>query len=200
MTRPARALLLALLGSVALLLVAGSAHAQYRLARRRAAYPPNRMPGWDWWRTYPWSPYNYGRNPYNPIRYPYVQPYPVYTPVVTPYAYGAPDQPPYDEPVWGAADAQQQVVVPHPSGDMKVPPPDAAVIRLYIPDRFGQVSFDGVKSSSIGTTRYYVTPDLERQKTWQYVVTARFQKGGQTVSEERTVKVSPGKTVQVDFR
>jgi hypothetical protein len=32
---------------------------------------PNHMPGWDWWRIYPWSPYNYGRNPYNPIVYPY---------------------------------------------------------------------------------------------------------------------------------
>jgi uncharacterized protein (TIGR03000 family) len=45
-----------------------------------------------------------------------------------------------------------------------------------------------------------VTPDLEHEKTWQYVVTARFQKGGQTVTEERAVKVSPGKTVQVDSR
>ena len=35
-------------------------------------FPPNRMPGWDWWRTYPWSPYNYGRNPYNPAWYPWL--------------------------------------------------------------------------------------------------------------------------------
>jgi uncharacterized protein (TIGR03000 family) len=157
------------------------------------------MPGWDWWRIYPWSPYNYGRNPYNPIQYPYIQPYPIYSPYPAPYPYGNP-APDYDEPIWGAADAQQPVLVPHPSGDMKVAPADAAVIRLYIPDRFGQVSFDGVKSSSIGTTRYYVTPDLEKEKNWQYVVKATFQKGGQTVTEERTVKVSPGKTVQVDFR
>ena len=29
--------------------------------RRPAPEPSNRrgrMPGWDWWRTYPWSPYN----------------------------------------------------------------------------------------------------------------------------------------------
>jgi hypothetical protein len=102
----------------------------------------------------PWSPYNYGRNPYNAIRYRYIQPYPVCAPVVTPYAYGAPGDPPHNEPDWGAADAQRPVFVPHPSGDMTAPPPDAARIRLYIPDRFGQVSFDGVKSSSIGTTRY----------------------------------------------
>jgi hypothetical protein len=56
------------------------------------------LPGWDWWRTYPWSPYNYGRNPYNPIRiYPYPG-YP-YNPVwVYPYS-GYPDNsPPYIQP------------------------------------------------------------------------------------------------------
>lgn len=43
----------------------------------------NRMPGWDWWRTYPWSPYNAYRNPY--WYYPY-------TPYVTPsYYYGVPN-------------------------------------------------------------------------------------------------------------
>jgi uncharacterized protein (TIGR03000 family) len=199
MNRLARPLLFALLSGLALLVLSGPAHAQYRTGRR-AAFPPNRMPGWDWWRTYPWSPYNYGRNPYNPIIYPYIQPYPVYQPYPAPYEYGAPAASPYDEPVWGAADAQQPVLVPHPSGEMKVAPKDAAVIRLYIPDRFGEVFFDGKKSSSVGTTRYYVTPDLDKQKDWQYVVKARFQKDGRTVTEEQTVQVSPGKTVQVDFR
>lgn len=62
----------------------------YTRAAYRPAYPANHMPGWDWWRIYPYSPYNYGRNPYNPIilpypypyPYPYVlpQPYPVYVP------------------------------------------------------------------------------------------------------------------------
>jgi uncharacterized protein (TIGR03000 family) len=196
MNRLARPLLFALLSGLALLVLSDPAHAQYRMGRR-AAFPPNRMPGWDWWRIYPWSPYNYGRNPYNPIVYPYYDPYPPYPP---PYSYGAPSESPYDEPRWGAADAEQQVLVPQPSGEMKVAPKDAAVIRLYIPDRFGEVFFDGKKSSSVGTTRYYVTPDLEKTKDWQYVVKARFQKDGRTVTEEQTIQVSPGKTVQVDFR
>ncbi|HEX5270001.1 MAG TPA: TIGR03000 domain-containing protein [Gemmataceae bacterium] len=189
MNRPSRPWPSALLAVLALLILAASAPAQPGM-RRAPAYPSGRMPGWDWWRIYPWSPYNYGRNPYNPIRYPYVGPYP--------YGYGPSSD--YDEPRWGASDSELPVVVPHPSGALRVAPPDAAVIRLYIPDRFGEVSFDGVKSSSIGTTRYYVTPDLEKEKNWQYEVKARFKKDGQTVTEERTVKVSPGKTVQVDFR
>jgi len=197
MTRSARPLHVALLSVLALLLLAGSGQAQYRRMGGRP-FPPNRMPGWDWWRIYPWSPYNYGRNPYNPIIYPYVQPYPVYTPYYAPT--GAPVGSVYDPPVYGHNDAPRQVLVPHPSGGVTVPPPDAAVIRLYIPDRFGEVSFDGVKTSSIGTTRYYVTPDLESQKSLRYKVTARFARGGQTVTEERTVSVSPGKTSEVDFR
>src|SRR5438093_452151 len=37
---------------------------------------PGIVPGSDWWRIYPWSPYNYGRNPYNPAYYsPYTSPY-----------------------------------------------------------------------------------------------------------------------------
>ncbi|HKI31243.1 MAG TPA: TIGR03000 domain-containing protein [Gemmataceae bacterium] len=196
MTRFVRPLIIALLGGFALIFVAAPAQAQYRGFRgrvmRRPVYPPNRMPGWDWWRIYPWSPYNYGNNPYNPIVYPpYVAPYPV--------PYGVPVQPPEQEPLYGAIDSPQQVLVPHPSGGVTTPPPDAAVVRLYIPDRFGEVSFDDVKTSSIGTTRYYVTPDLPGDKPLTYDVKATFRRGGDTVTVERTVRVSPGKTAVIDF-
>jgi len=199
MTRFARPLCVALLSAAVVLLLAGTSQAQYR----GRPFPPNRMPGWDWWRTYPWSPYNYGRNPYNPIIYPYVRPYPVYQPypVYTsdPVTYTVtPPQPSLEE--FGAGDSPRQVLVPHPAGGVRVPPPDAAVIRLYIPDEFGQVWFDGVKTSSIGTTRFYVTPDLEHEKSLRYTVKAQFRRGGETVTEERTVRVSPGKTAVVDFR
>src|SRR5262245_54465853 len=78
-----RSLCAVLLGA-AWLLTAGAAAAQMRGYDRPAYRPPGppgqHMPGWDWWRIYPWSPYNYGRNPYNPIQMPYVVPYPVYSP------------------------------------------------------------------------------------------------------------------------
>jgi uncharacterized protein (TIGR03000 family) len=203
MTSSARPLVLALVCGATLLLLAGTSHAQYRGYREPIA-TQNHMPGWDWWRTYPWSPYNYGRNPYNPIRVPYIEPYPVYTPMYQPYgypySYGVPSTPTYDEPVWGHSDAQQQLLIPHPSGAVTVPPADAAIIRLYIPDRFGEVLFDGVQTSSYGTTRYYVTPDLPRDKTMKYTVTARFHRNGQPVTEEKTISVNPGRTSQVDFR
>ena len=92
MEKSVRVLAIVLLSTVALLLPASPAEAQRLLGIGRAplspaVLPPNRMFGWDWWRTYPWSPYNYGRNPYNPavVPYPYVVPYryPVYNPYPT---------------------------------------------------------------------------------------------------------------------
>jgi hypothetical protein len=63
---------------------------------------PRHPPGWDWWRTYPWSPYNAWRNPYwyppynNYYPYPPVQAYPYsyyqvpnVVPVPSPFYYGA---------------------------------------------------------------------------------------------------------------
>jgi uncharacterized protein (TIGR03000 family) len=203
MARSARLLGLGLLAGLVLLVVAGPSEAQFRGMRGRVRGRPvvstNHMPGWDWWRIYPWSPYNYGRNPYNPIIYPYIQPYPVYTPYPVPYSYGVPDYS-YDQgaPVPGTYTAPT-VLVPDPTGRGTKPGPDAAVIQLAIPDRFGEVLFDGVKTSSIGTMRYYVTPDLPGDKPLSYTVTARFRRDGQTVSEERNVKVAPGQTVTVDF-
>ena len=89
MEKSVRVLATVLLSTVALLLPAGPAKAQRfpgigRAPGSPAVLPPNRMYGWDWWRTYPWSPYNYGRNRYNPavVPYPYVVPYryPIYNP------------------------------------------------------------------------------------------------------------------------
>ena len=80
-----------LLADVAGLLLAGSSQAESfpgRTNYRPPSSPPNRMPGWDknrvpsypsnrmpGWDNYwinPYSPYNYGRNPYNPVWvYPY---------------------------------------------------------------------------------------------------------------------------------
>jgi uncharacterized protein (TIGR03000 family) len=205
MARSARPLGLGLLAGLVLLVVAGTSEAQFRGFRGRVRGRPvvstNHMPGWDWWRIYPWSPYNYGRNPYNPIIYPYVEPYPVYYPYPMPYGYGAPDYSySYDQGVpVPETYTNPTVLVPDPTGRGTVPPPDAAVIRLLIPDRFGDVWFDGVKTSSIGTARYYVTPDLPGDKALSYAVTARFNRDGQSVSEERKVRVAPGQTVTVDF-
>jgi len=174
----------------------------------RPVYTPNRMPGWDWWRTYPWSPYNAWRNPYwyPPYNnnYPYA-PYEAYSssyvspyyPAATTYDSGYGDATLPEDGMPSAP--QQQVEIPHPTGALRAPPPNAAVIRVYVPNEFATVLFDGVKSSSVGTTRYYVTPDLEAGKKYNYDISATVTRNGQPITEDRHVTVVAGQTTVVDF-
>jgi hypothetical protein len=88
-------------------------------------FAPNRLPGnpWpahphnngvgpigrDWWKIYPWSPYNAWKNPYwypphNPnYPYPPVEAYPSYPP---PRPFPAPQ--PYPAPPWGGIGSSGQ--------------------------------------------------------------------------------------------
>jgi uncharacterized protein (TIGR03000 family) len=208
MTRPRSFLLALVLGFVLTLGLADSANARPFLYRSYGGYSGfynrNRMPGWDWWRIYPWSPYNAWRNPYWYPPYNYNYPYPPYQaggyyyPPVTTYSSGYSGMvPPELDGV--PSEPQQQVVIPHPTGALRAPPPNAAVIRVYVPNEFATVLFDGVKSSSVGTTRYYVTPDLQPGKQYTYAISTTFDRNGQSKTEERTITVAPGQTTVVDF-
>lgn len=170
-------------------------------------YNNNHMPGWDWWRTYPWSPYNAWRNPYWYPPYNYNYPYPPYESYSNSYVYPYPagatyssgysGLPPHEDGMPSAP--QQRVVIPHPTGALRAPPANAAVIRIYVPNEFATVLFDGTKSSSVGTTRYYVTPDLEGGKKYTYDISATFNRDGQSVTEDRKITVAAGQTTVVDF-
>lgn len=166
----------------------------YRAAYARP-YSGDRMPGWDWWRIYPWSPYNYGRNPYNPIvvPYPYISGYPV-PPEGTTYSG-------YSGTIPGTApgDAIPQAELPEPTGPIQSPPPDAALIEVRVPDEFAEIRFDGERTSSVGTQRYYVTPVLEAGKSYEYAITASWKSGGRTVTGQRQVTVTAGQTARIDF-
>jgi hypothetical protein len=68
---------------------------------QRQAYPRNNgmMPGSDWWKTYPWSPYNAWKNPY------WYPPYNTNYPYPPDQAYPYPPYPgptPYPAPPWGS--------------------------------------------------------------------------------------------------
>src|SRR5665213_3345298 len=138
--------------------------------------PPNRdhMPGWDADRIYPWSPYNYGRNPYNPAMGSYPPPYypaygqaedygsqPVYQPEDSSLRtmYGPHNAAAPDGAVFPSSQGQK-VGLPQPSGPLKLAPPRAAIVQVRVPSRFAHVLFDGEQTYTDGTTRYYVTPEL----------------------------------------
>jgi len=82
---------------------------------------------------------------------------------------------------------------PHPTGATKAPP-DAGLIQLRVPDQFAQVFFNGQEVSSIGTTRAYVTPELQAGRH-QYTVKATW---GQT-TREKTIEVARGRVSEVDL-
>ncbi len=188
--------------AVAWLVAAGPADAAvfrrgYAPVYRPAPYP-NRMPGWDWERIYPWSPYNYGRNPYNPVILPYPPPY--YN------AYGYPPAPYYGPNNAAAPDGAMfpsvighPVLMPHPSGALETPPPGAAIIQVRVPDEFAHVLFDGERTYTEGTTRYFVTPELPDGKTCHYTISATWKADGDTVTKERQIQVAAGHTTVVDF-
>jgi uncharacterized protein (TIGR03000 family) len=51
----------------------------------------------------------------------------------------------------------------------------------------------------MGTTRYFVTPELQPGKTYTSTVTATTTRGGASSTLERTMKVTRGHTTVVDF-
>jgi uncharacterized protein (TIGR03000 family) len=199
------------------LLTATSARAENR-PFRRARPDRNHMPGWDANRIYPWSPYNYGRNPYNPIITPYPPPYyplPYYGSYRQPEDYGG--QPVYEpedrslSTMYGphnisAPDGAmfpshrgQSVGLPQPTGELKLPPPGAAIVQVRVPATFAHVLFDGERTYTSGTTRYFVTPELPDGKTCHYTVSASWKDGDNDAQKERKVEVTAGHTTLVDF-
>jgi len=171
--------------------------------------PNPRPPGWDWWRTYPWSNYNAWRNRYWYYPYtPYVVPpyyYPAAAPSVNNYYYPdttvapVPAVPSVPVQPAGLNDGQEVLGAPHPTGDVKTPPPNAGLVRLELPSALASVTFNGAASSSNGRTRNYVTPVLQAGKKYQYQVAVTFTRDGRQVVEQRTVAVAPGQTSLVDF-
>jgi uncharacterized protein (TIGR03000 family) len=187
------------LAAVLLLALAEPAGAAYyRPVPVRVGYRPitrqTHMPGWDWWRIYPWSPYNYGRNPYNPVRIPYVAPYPVYTPypVYNPYPVYTP--PMTTSPAMPTVPASTGIEV---SGPLSTPPPHTAIIQLRVPSTWAKVTINGQNIDSVGTSRTFVTPELSGQRS--YTVAATWTQHGRSTTIHQTVRAEPGHIVKLDF-
>jgi uncharacterized protein (TIGR03000 family) len=97
----------------------------------------------------------------------------------------------------GSSGAQAEA--PHPTGGPPVAPANAALIRLWVPDKFAEVTFNGQQASGIGTSRDYVTPDLPAGQKQHYKITAAWGKGDKQRTVERDIDVGPGQVARVDF-
>jgi uncharacterized protein (TIGR03000 family) len=143
----------------------------------------------------PWWTWPQYQNVYTPYATSNAYPYPYPVPAV----YGVAPPPPNTSTQVNVDASSPSVPLPYPTGPTIKPPSDAALIRLKIPDRFGQVWFVGARTTTIGTTRNYITPPLLGDRPLLYDVRVSFDRNGEIINEDRTVTVSPGQTTIVDF-
>jgi uncharacterized protein (TIGR03000 family) len=139
-----------------------------------------------WWPGYYgggyYSPYYSGY--YSPHYYGYSWPYYSYT---TPYYYS---------PVY----ADSYAVSPPAQGSVTPAATDAnrTIVRVHV-RADAQVTFDKTAMTETGTDRSFVTPPLDPNQRYSYHITAKWMDNGRQVEEERTVRFTPGQTVNVDF-
>ena len=93
----------------------------------------------------------------------------------------------------------RRLQMPQASGPVKEPPADAAVIVVHVPDASAEVLFDGERTYTAGTTRYFVTPDLPDGQTEKYTVSARWKQHGESVKREHKIEAEAGQVQVVDF-
>jgi uncharacterized protein (TIGR03000 family) len=77
---------------------------------------------------------------------------------------------------------------------------DSAQIRVIVPDANARVWFDGTQTQQTGTDRLFHTPPLNASVSNSYRIRASWTQGGQEVTQERVVNVTPGGTAVADFR
>jgi uncharacterized protein (TIGR03000 family) len=127
----------------------------------------------------------YGYNSYNSFYYPYYDtPYygvPAYNGGSYPLDYGPP-------PYYGT---------PPNGGQAPAASANQAQVIVTMPNAEGEVWFDGQKTRQSGVTRTFLTPPLDG--TYSYQISAAWYQNGRLVTDERTVKVSPGVQVAVSF-
>jgi uncharacterized protein (TIGR03000 family) len=89
--------------------------------------------------------------------------------------------------------------LPHRTGEVRSAPPDAAVIKIDLPDDSARVRIDEQEVTSAGKTRYFVTPELNKGKEYPYAIKIQWAKKGEQVTQERKITVEAGKIAEVNF-
>src|SRR5262249_53556851 len=74
-----------------------------------------------------------------------------------------------------------------------------ANLTIIVPAADAQIFFDDTPTSQTGTERTFGTPPLEVGKTYTYKVRVRWQENGKPVEQTRTVDMTAGGNVRVDF-
>jgi len=148
-------------------------------------YGPAYMPSQTWGGVYSGQPYTFG-SAYGPN---YVQPagFPAQT---SGYATVMPGYGGYQAfyPPTGVAQPATQ-----PTTDSS-----RAYIHVRVPAD-AQVMFDGSPTKQTGAERMFMTPSLAAGSNYSYEISAKWMDNGQPREQTRTVRLTPGQTVNVDF-
>jgi uncharacterized protein (TIGR03000 family) len=73
-----------------------------------------------------------------------------------------------------------------------------ASLRVRVPAD-AELTFEGVRTSPVGTVRDFVTPPLELGRDYRYTVAARWMDAGREVRETRDVLVRAGDRLSIDL-
>src|SRR5262249_43250190 len=88
--------------------------------------------------------------------------------------------------------ASKDVVAAPPAGD------GVARITMIVPAD-AEVSFDGSPTTPTGTERVFASPPLTPGSRYSYSIRARWTANGRPVDQTRTVPVTAGANIRVDF-
>jgi len=75
---------------------------------------------------------------------------------------------------------------------------NSAVVHVMVPPD-AQVWFDGQETRQRGSERIFFSPPLDQGMNYSYSIKAAWNQNGQQVQQDRTVRVTPGQEVTVNF-
>jgi uncharacterized protein (TIGR03000 family) len=76
---------------------------------------------------------------------------------------------------------------------------EAAYIHMRVSPPNAEISFEGVKTMQVGSSRLFKTPPLQLDKNYTYTLRATWQINGKTVSQERVLPVRAGDWLSIVF-
>jgi uncharacterized protein (TIGR03000 family) len=86
-----------------------------------------------------------------------------------------------------------------------VPPASApeeqvAYVHVRVAPPHAEISFEGSKTSQIGSSRLYVSPPLNQGQNYTYTIQVSWKENGRVVTQERKVPVRAGDRLSIVFR
>ena len=111
---------------------------------------------------------------------------------------GSPTPPP---PPNGEVEVDEAPAIPTPNDDGStryVPATESALLVVHVPAD-ARVFVNGNATSSTGTVRQYMSNGLSAGQTYAYEIRAEFERDGQTIVENKSVRLAVGQRARMAF-